>query len=478
MKVFGFLAAVVFWATCAFAVPPNLADSRPDGHFQANQLTIANLRQAEQAHVLVPLTPGVFGDAMLEHIDVWGGAKIERHEADGKVTVVTPPDTRYFKGTIVGDASAFVMVAVDKTTTHGTIVKNGHVYMFGPSSPDSTDQIALETAIAIPPNSLHHNEPLPVPPEARKKGKVLALTGPVTASVAVETDNELWAKFGSDTNTLKYIGDLFAAANVIYNRDAKVTLKIGYTSLWPTGVTDPWTATNSSTALTQLINYWKANHATLARATVHQLSGRSLGGGISYLDALCNTSYGFSVSAVDGSFNVLDPYKTWDLIVFTHETGHIFSSPHAHFFVPPVDECYGSESGCYSGPVVCTRGTIMSYCHLCGGGVANIDLMFGPVVSAKIRQGADAAGCLTATVTSTTLVPVSTTTITTVTTSTSTTGVVATTTTSAPGTTTTTLCKKRHAPCASAAECCSGRCRKSTHRCARRLTANSDREIG
>ena len=472
MKVFGFLAAVVFWATCAFAAPPKLAENQPDGHFKVNQAIIDTLRASEKAHVLVPLTPGVFGDATLEHIDIWKGAKIERHEANGKVTAVTPPDTRYFKGTIVGDASAFVMVAVDKNNVHGTISKNGHIYMFGPSTPDSTDHVALEVAIAIPPDSLHHNMPLIVPPGARNPpSHVPALKGPVTANIAVETDNELWAKFGSDLGTLKYIGDLFAAVDVIYNRDAQVTLQIGYTSLWPTGTTDPWTATNSSTALTQLINYWKANHATLARATVHQLSGRSLGGGISYLDALCNTSYGFSVSAVNGSFNVLDPYNTWDVIVFSHETGHIFSSPHTHCFVPPVDECYGSESGCYSGPVVCTRGTIMSYCHLCGGGVANIDLMFGPIVSAKIRAGADAAGCLTATVSTststTTLVPASTTTVTASTSTTS----------SSPGTTTTTLCKKRRARCTSNTECCSGRCRASTHRCARRLSA-ADREIG
>src|SRR5207253_8420266 len=103
---------------------------------------------------------------------------------------------------------------------------------------------------------------------------------------------------------------------------------------------------------------------------------------------------------------------------FTHELGHNFGTPHTHCYSPPLDKCFSGEAGCYSGPVVASRGTIMSYCHLLAGGLSNIDLVFGDVVSARIGQSVGAASCLavpasTTTTTTTTTIPTSTTTSTT-----------------------------------------------------------------
>jgi cysteine-rich repeat protein len=83
------------------------------------------------------------------------------------------------------------------------------------------------------------------------------------------------------------------------------------------------------------------------------------------------------------------------VIVFTHEIGHNLGSPHTHCYSPPVDQCYNAEMDCYSGSVVITRGTIMSYCHLYAG-VSNIDLEFGSTVSDKIRDVVEVSSCLTA----------------------------------------------------------------------------------
>src|SRR5207247_2854493 len=116
-------------------------------------------------------------------------------------------------------------------------------------------------------------------------------------------------------------------------------------------------------------------------------------GGVAYVDVLCNDTYGFGVSQVFGDST---PAGTWDLLVVAHELGHNFGSVHSHCYNPPLDHGYNQEPGCYSGPVVASHGTIMSYCHLLAGGMNNIDFVFGDVVSGVIRDAVANATCLAA----------------------------------------------------------------------------------
>ena len=163
--------------------------------------------------------------------------------------------------------------------------------------------------------------------------------------------------------------------------------------LWST--TDPWTATGLGGMLTEVQGYWQAHEATTPRDTVHFISGKGVTGGIAYLDVLCDPHFGFAVSTVYGSFDVMKPYTIWDVVVVTHELGHNFGSPHTHCYVPPLDHCYNREPGCYSGPTSFPSGggTIMSYCHLLGG-IAGINLTFGATVSAVLRAGAENGVCI------------------------------------------------------------------------------------
>jgi hypothetical protein len=106
-------------------------------------------------------------------------------------------------------------------------------------------------------------------------------------------------------------------------------------------------------------------------------------------DFLCSSGYcgsatanghyggGYGVSSsLAGQFSTSNPNLYWDLLCFSHEIGHNFNSRHTHCYSPPVDQCYASEAGCYSGQtsVPPEKGTIMSYCHLLSGGYDNIKL--------------------------------------------------------------------------------------------------------
>ena len=51
----------------------------------------------------------------------------------------------------------------------------------------------------------------------------------------------------------------------------------------------------------------------------HALLGKSLGGGIAYLGVLCNSNYGYGLSAgLAGSYTSMDNAVVWDMMVVSH----------------------------------------------------------------------------------------------------------------------------------------------------------------
>jgi len=425
---------------------------------------LSALRAQDEAEVAAfPLGEGRTVDLVLRRFEPFAdGIRVEVVEASGSRTLALP-DRVYFTGTVAGEGDSLVFLAAGRDRVHGFVVSGGDVHPFGPDGHGGHRIYSVRDAdptVYPPPgdfcaNDLHPEEvalPAAVAALAEPAPPIAATTTLKRADVAIESDYELRAKFATDTDALNYLSSLAAAATAIYERDVAVRLNFSYIRLWATSA-DPWTATSTTAALDELRAYWNDpanNMAAIAgpRTTVHFISGKSVQGGVAYVNVLCNASYGYGVSQVYGAFDLSQPSQIWDVEVVTHELGHNFGSPHTHCYSPPVDECYNQEAGCYSGPVVASRGTIMSYCHLLAGGLANIDLLFGSVVSDRIGQSVSAATCLatvgttttttTAPTTTTTTVTTSTSTTTTVTTSTSTTVTTSTATTSTSSTTSST----------------------------------------
>jgi hypothetical protein len=404
---------------------------------------LADLRSRSDAVLeAFPLGAGGTADLVLTRIEPFpAGARVEVMQPDGPHAIPLP-DAAYFAGSVDGDPASRVFLVAGRTEAHGFVATGGDVYPFGPDLAGDHRSYALsrvDPALYPRPvgycvNDLQIPEALRPPPRptAGLAPPVAATSGLKLADVAVETDNELRAKFPSDSATLDYLASLLAAATAIYERDVGVRLQFSYIRLWAPAVTDPWTKTDTVDSLYEVQNYWNTpgNNMNVVAGNpdiVHFISGKSVQGGVAYLDVLCNGYWAYGVSQVYGAFDLSDPNNIWDVEVVTHEMGHNFGSPHTHCYNPPLDMCWPYESGCYSGPEVDSRGTIMSYCHLHTGGLANIDLTFGPTVSARIGQSVAAAFCLASVSTTTT------TTTSTATTSTSITG----TTTTGPTTTNT-----------------------------------------
>lgn len=202
--------------------------------------------------------------------------------------------------------------------------------------------------------------------------------------IAVETDYEFtgWVFGGSTSAASAYVATLLGAVSEIYTNQLSTYFTVDFVRLWSTPA-DPWTESGSSAQLNEFRFVWNSTMGDVERHLAHFLSGRGLGGGVAWLNAVCDPSWGYGLSSgLNGFFPyplVDHHWQNWDPIVVAHEIGHNFGSPHTHAYCPPLDQCAppGYFGSCQSS-TVCQQGTIMSYCHLCSGGTSNIALDFHP----------------------------------------------------------------------------------------------------
>ena len=151
--------------------------------------------------------------------------------------------------------------------------------------------------------------------------------------MAIETDFEFYQLFSGQPNpataATTYIGNLIGYASTIYTAELNTSLIVPSVSLWQTS-NDPWTQTSTFCGLLEFGKYWNQNNTGVSRTIAHFLSGKSLGGGIAWLNVLCRGAfttgsaascpalgsettpwggdYGFTAN-IAGSFNINNPTR-------------------------------------------------------------------------------------------------------------------------------------------------------------------------
>ncbi len=208
--------------------------------------------------------------------------------------------------------------------------------------------------------------------------------------IAVETDTQYTNVFGGDLGAAStYMTTLLTAISDRYEEQINTVLTFPYLQFY-TG-SDPWSTPDSGGSTSQMLDEFRtAWSGNLPAGAVlgHFISGASLGGGIAYLGALCDTTQQFTF-AVSANLHGQTPVPitvsplNWDFMVVAHETGHNFDSPHTHDL--GIDNCAGGSC--------ITNGTIMSYCHQCPGGLSNITTYFNVPVVVPIMTS-HASNCL------------------------------------------------------------------------------------
>jgi hypothetical protein len=326
------------------------------------------------------------------------------------------PDVSLYRGHVAGDEQSLAVVSMSGSGVLGVIEQHGERLTLGPvQKMAGPDAAAMGVHALAPEGSLageisrfecginadneveYGLKRLP----AESGERMLATpegtnlnAARFTFNLAVDNDYDMYSKFGGNlTAVTAYVMTVLGTVNLIDERDLEATLKLVYLNFWTTPA-DPYTAGTTGAALPEFRSYWLAANGSISSHLQHLISGRALGGGIAYLDAVC--SNGFGVSAIDAVYSYPTVTTTWDVEVITHELGHNLGSPHTHSCqwviegrIPAgtLDSCAAPEGSCatYSNHLPPDKGTIMSYCHLIGGVANGIRLDFHSKCVSRMR---------------------------------------------------------------------------------------------
>lgn len=211
-----------------------------------------------------------------------------------------------------------------------------------------------------------------------------------------ETEFDMFQNLGNTVNVTNYVTNLYNQLGTLYANDGISTM-LSQVVIWNT--VDPYTATTTSALLSQFQSQTSAINGNLGQL----LTFRSVGGGIAAgFNGICNSNVDSSL-CVSGSLTntiVQIPAYSWNVMVVSHEFGHLFGSRHTHACVwngnnTAIDSCADyTEGGCTLPGYPSGGGTIMSYCHRQPVGI-NFNLGFGPQPRAVITNNVIAGACLT-----------------------------------------------------------------------------------
>ena len=213
--------------------------------------------------------------------------------------------------------------------------------------------------------------------------------------IYVETDFNIFQNQGSVANVNSFISGLFNQTAMLYQNEG-IPMILSQIFVWTSA--SPYNTSSSSAYLAS----FQALRNTFNGDLGHLVGFYNFGGIAAGFTGLCNSNRDNDqcISGLQTPPYPSIPTYSWNVMVFTHEMGHLLGSRHTHACVwngnnTAIDGCSGyTEGGCPLPPNPPGGGTIMSYCHFNVG--INFLLGFGPQPSSVIRTRVYAATCLNA----------------------------------------------------------------------------------
>jgi len=353
----------------------------------------------------IPVSKTQSVNVRLERFEVLApDARIVEKSLNGEREVDLRNVVLSYKGKVSGAHNSMVSITFYNDKVIGLMKSEKETYVLGAlkdaNNNETEDYILFQNSKMKSRNNFKcGSEIFDVPNDVLKKMREFknqtsdnTTTNLLEAKIAIDVDYFTHNAYGGTANATAYALAIMSASSAVYIKDMNIKLTVGYLRIWT--IQDPYTSPDGFVLLDQFRVEWATNQGSVQRVVAHLLTRRSLNvGGIAYLNVLCNTGFGYGLSALTGVINPLPAYS-YDVVVVTHELGHNFGSPHTHncgWVNGPIDTCYILEGGCTGTPHP-SVGTIMSYCDTEGGTVI---MDFGPQPEALIRNSAEAAVCIT-----------------------------------------------------------------------------------
>jgi hypothetical protein len=378
---------------------------------------IRSLRDAGGGTVVLPLENGRSLTVTLTRDELFAPGAVRTVTGDqGPRPLVI--DATVLRGDLAGEPG-WVVLTLSRDGAFGMIDTPGGRYVIAPAraaragdadgiAPHvigaESDLKAHPTPFVCATEERFGRPPVRVTPEQRAAPPTATTTARLWCDVAIDCDYEFFANkmSGNLGQATTYMLSLAAAGTAIYEHDLNTSLRISYLNFWTTA-SDPYNQGTTAAQLAEFVQYWQANRTDVSRHVAFLASGRSLGGGIAQgIGVLCDRNNAYAVAQLDGIYHYPTTTTTWDAVVYTHELGHDFGSPHTHScywgdagYTTPgalLDTCYTAEGACYGGPtgyLPPNRGTIMSYCHLLGPINNTVRLEFHDACKIVMRQIAE-----------------------------------------------------------------------------------------
>ena len=234
--------------------------------------------------------------------------------------------------------------------------------------------------------------------------------------IYVEADYQTFQDLGSEELVGNYVASLVNESATLFSAES-ISIELSQVKVWTT--TDPYAGINNTgDILDAFAGEVRDNYnGRLA----HLISTRNINRGIAWVNVLCETydtftadfgsgdrlfHYGpYAFSGGLGTSFAAFPTYSWEVGVFTHETGHNLGSPHTQACAwnnnnTAIDGCVGSEinngNSCAQPTPNCPtdNGTIMSYCNLLNNCGILFSNGFGQQPGDLIRSHYNSASCV------------------------------------------------------------------------------------
>jgi PKD repeat protein len=209
----------------------------------------------------------------------------------------------------------------------------------------------------------------------------------------IEVDHDIFLDKGENlVTTANFVEAALSQVFLLY-ANSDINISLSEMLIWD--VPDPYDGISSFLILEQFKNQLDGNF----NGDLAHLIGYKGGGGIAYVDVLCDPDHAVGYSGINDTFQYIPNYS-WTVNVMTHEIGHNIGSPHTHACAwngnnTAIDGCgpsAGYDEGC-SGDIP-VSGTIMSYCHLISGVGIDLSNGFHPQVETLLQDKTYNADCL------------------------------------------------------------------------------------